>query len=252
MVAGIIILGAAGSLGKHLTTQAVAADHEVSVLVRTPGKLPPELQDRLTVHEADITALSKSQLAELTRGRDALVNAAGYVSQGQQFVALIDHVITSIETLPESERPVCWFLGGAALLDIGQTGHRGVDLPFIRKTYWPHAENFKRLQRSSLDWRMLCPGPMVHEQPVGVARMRVSLDRLPVEIPSVAKWLPGPFLVALFARRVPEMIVPYAHAATLMLSHIQPMSPMARHRVGLALPVGMRGTKARWSAAPTR
>ena len=170
----IMILGATGSLGKHVTEQAVAANHEVSVLVRTPAKLPADLRDRVTVHQADITALPASQLAALARNQDALINAAGHVSEGQRFVALVDHIVTSVETLPASERPLCWFLAGAALLDIGDTGRRGVDLPPIRKTYWPHAENFTRLRSSSLDWRLLCPGPMVEEPPVGLPRLRVS------------------------------------------------------------------------------
>ena len=191
-MAKIMILGATGSLGKHVTEQAVAANHEVSVLVRTPAKLPADLRDRVTVHQADIAALPASQLAALVRNQDALINAAGHVSEGQRFVALVDHVVTSVETLPASERPVCWFLAGAALLDIGDSGRRGVDLPPIGKTYWPHAENFARLQSSSLDWRLLCPGPMVEEPPVGLARLRVSMDRLPVEIPGAATRLPDP------------------------------------------------------------
>ena len=249
-MAKIMILGATGSLGKHVAEQAVAANHEVSVLVRTPAKLPADLRDRVTVHQADITALPASQLAALARNQDALINAAGHVSDGQRFVALVDHVVTSVETLPASERPVCWFLAGAALLDIGDSGRRGVDLPPIAETYWPHAENFARLQSSSLDWRLLCPGPMVEEPPVGLARLRVSVDRLPVEIPGEATRLPDPLLVPLFTERVPEMIVPYADAAALMLHHLQPGSAMSRHRIGLALPVGMRGEKARWSARP--
>ena len=185
-MARIIILGATGSLGKHVTEQAVAANHEVSCSC-APGEASADLRDRVTVHQADITALPASQLAALARNQDALIHSAGHVSEGQRFVALVDHVVTSVETLPASERPVCWFLGGAALLDIGDTGRRGVDLPLIRKTYWPHAENFLRLQSSSLDWRLLCPGPMVEEPPVGLPRLRVSVDRLPVEIPVAAR-----------------------------------------------------------------
>jgi putative NADH-flavin reductase len=249
-MASILILGATGSLGRHVAKQAVAANHEVSVLVRTPGKLPAALRDRVTVRQADIAALPASELAALARNQDALINAAGHVSDGQQFVALVDHVVTSVETLPASERPVCWFLAGAALLDIGDSGRRGVDLPPIAKTYWPHAENFARLQSASLDWRLLCPGPMVDEPPVGLARLRVSMDRLPVEIPDAAERLPDPDLVPLFVERVPEMIVPYADAAALMLRHLEPVSAMSRHRIGLALPVGKRGEKADWSARP--
>jgi 1-deoxy-D-xylulose 5-phosphate reductoisomerase len=50
--------------------------------------------------------------------------------------------------------------------------------------------------------------------------------------------------------RTPAMIVPYVDAAALMLHHLQPESIMSRRRVGLALPIGMRGMKAGWSARP--
>ena len=248
-MAKIMILGATGSLGKHVAEQAVAANHEVVVLVRTPAKLPADLRDRVTVHQADITTSPASQLGALVRTQDALINAAGHVSDGQRFVALVAHIVTSVETLPASERPLCWFLAGAALLDIDDTGRRAVDLPPIAQTYWPHAENFTRLQSSSLDWRLLCPGPMVEEPPVGLARLRVSVDRLPVETPGAAGEAPDA-LVPLFARLLPEMIVPYADAAALMLNHLQPTDTMSRHRIGLALPVGMRGAKEHWSARP--
>jgi putative NADH-flavin reductase len=244
----VIILGAAGALGKHVLGQAVAAKHQVSVLVRTPAKLQPDLHDSVTVHQADIMQLSASQLAALVRNQDALISAAGLVSEGQRFVRLVDHIVTSIETLPAPERPTSWFLAGAGVLDIGNSGRMGVDLPLIRKTYWPHAENFKRLQSSSLDWRLLCPGPMVEGSPVGVARLRISSDRLPVDIPGVAEMLPNSLLVPIFASLVPEMIIPYADAAALMLNNLQPNNAMSHHRIGLALPPGIRGKKERWSA----
>jgi uncharacterized protein len=244
----IIVFGATGSLGKHVVKQAVAANHEVSVLVRTPSKLPADLRDSVTVHQADIATLSTSQLAALVRNQDALINTAGLVSDGQRFVALIDHIVSSIETLPEPERPVCWFLGGAAVLDIGASGRRGVDLPLIKKTYWPHAENFNRLRSSSLDWRLLCPGPMVESPPVGISKLRISSDRLPVNTPAMARWLPNILLVPAFGFRVPEMIISYTDASALMLNNLQPASAMSHHRIGLALPLGMRGKKTRWSA----
>jgi hypothetical protein len=44
------------------------------------------------------------------------------------------------------------------------------------------------------------------------------------------------------------MIVTYADAAALMLASLTPFGAMSRHRVGLALPVGMRGQKQQWTA----
>ena len=118
----------------------------------------------------------------------------------------------------------------------------------IKKTYWPHSQNFKRLELSTLDFRLLCPGPMVEGAPVGLERLRVSLDRLPVQTPAAVKWMPDWLLVPIFAARVPEMIIPYADAAALMLKNLEPGGAMSRHRVGLALPVGMKGKKDRWTA----
>ena len=44
------------------------------------------------------------------------------------------------------------------------------------------------------------------------------------------------------------MIVPCADASALMLANLDRRNAMSRHRVGLALPVGMRGRKSQWAA----
>jgi putative NADH-flavin reductase len=247
----VLILGAAGSLGRYVTQQAIAASHEVTALVRTPSKLPAEARAAVVVHEADLATTSISDLASIFRNHDAVINAAGLVTQERTFVDLVERVVTGLESVPERERPVCWFLGGAALLDLDDRGRRGVDLPPVAGTYWPHRANFDRIRRTALDWRILCPGPMVDQQPLGLALMRISLDRVPVRIPRSAGFLPGALLLPIFVSRIPEMIVSYADAATLVLDNLAPSGAMSRHRVGLALPVGMRGKKAQWAARPT-
>ena len=162
-------------------------------------------------------------------------------------MTLIAHIVSSIETIEPAKRPVTWFLAGAGLLDIGDTQRRGLELPLIKKTYRPHGENFKRLEASTLDFRLLCPGPMVEGAAVGLERLRVAIDRLPVQTPAAIKWLPDWLLVPIFASRVSEMIIPYADAAALMLNNLEPGNAMSRHRVGLALPAGMRGKKEHWT-----
>src|SRR4029453_7715652 len=101
--------------------------------------------------------------------------------------------------------PVCCFRAGAALLDIGAPGRRGVDLPKVRYTYWPHRVNFERLSRSRLDWRQLCPGPMVDEPAIGLDRLRLSPDTLPAQVSAVARALPGPLFLPVFASLIPQM-----------------------------------------------
>jgi hypothetical protein len=46
--------------------------------------------------------------------------------------------------------------------------------------------------------------------------------------------------------------LPYADAATLMCANLDRGNTMTRHRVGLALPVGMRGRKREWTAGTGR
>lgn len=236
----LIILGATGSLGGEVLRQALAGGHQVSVLVRKPERLPADVRDRVAIHTGN---LAEALPSGVVRGRDALVNCAGHVRDGERFVGLFDRVVAGVEALPAAERPVCWFLAGAALLDIDASGRRGVDLPRIKSTYWPHRVNFERLARSPIDWRVLCPGPMVEQPGLGPERMRIALDRLPVPVPRMVRALPGALVLPFFASLIPQVIVPYADAATLMLADLGRESVTARRRVGLALPAGMRGRK---------
>jgi putative NADH-flavin reductase len=244
----VLILGATGSLGAHVLHQAIAAGHYVTVFVRTPSKLPAEAQGRVVVHAGDLDGRAP---LHLIRAQDALINCAGNVADGEAFVRLVDGIVSAVESMPAAARPVCWFLAGAGLLDIDSSGRRGVDLPKLKSAYWPHRANFERLQRSRVDWRLLCPGPMVAQPALGLDRLRISLDALPIKVPRFAGALPGPLFLPIFASLIPEMIVPYADAAALMLTNLKYGDAMSRHRVGVALPVGMRGHKAQWTA-PTR
>ncbi len=158
-MARLIVFGAAGSLGTHVLRQALAAGHQVTAFVRTPSKLAPEAQSRVSVHTGDLGTLVPPDVARLVGGHDALINCAGYVTDGQAFVDLIDRLVTGVESLPADARPVCWFIAGAALLDIDASGRRGVELPRVKSTYWPHRVNFERLGRSGLNWRLLARAP---------------------------------------------------------------------------------------------
>jgi putative NADH-flavin reductase len=246
----VLMLGATGSLGRYVTEQAVTAKHEVSVLVRSPSKLSPRARAQVVVHQADLAATPVSALAAIFGSHDAVINTAGLVTEGQVFVDLVGRIVAGLESLPQRDRPVCWFMGGAALLDLDDRGRRGVDLPRVASMYWPHRANFDCLRHTALDWRLLCPGPMVDQPALGLARLRISLDRVPVQLPVATRFLPRALVLPFFVHRIPEMIVPYADAAALMLANLTPSGEMSRRRVGLALPVGMRGEKAQWAARP--
>jgi hypothetical protein len=232
----LLILGATGSLGRQVLRQAVATRHDVTVLVRSPSKLAPEVRERVSVHTGDLSALVP---LDLVRGQDSLINCAGHVADGETFVGLVDRLVTTVDSLSVAEQPVCWLLAGAALLDIDSDGRRGVDLPSVKPTYWPHRANFERLTRSRLDWRLLCPGPMVDAPAIGLDRLHISLDALPMSVPAFAPALPRTSLLPVFASVFPQMTVPYADAAALMLANLDRGDAMSRRRVGLARSLGM-------------
>ena len=49
----VTLFGATGGLGRECLEQALAAGHEVTVLARTPSKLPADLREKVTVVEGD-------------------------------------------------------------------------------------------------------------------------------------------------------------------------------------------------------
>jgi putative NADH-flavin reductase len=246
----LIILGATGSLGRVVAGKALAAGYDLSVVVRAPSRLASEIAAHASVHQADLSTIPRADLARVIAGHDALISCAGLVTEGQVFVSLFDHVVSSAEAVPDAERPACWFLAGAALLELDDSGRRGIELPEVKATYWPHAANFERLRRSTLDWRLLCPGPMVDRPGIGLEHLRVSRDTLPVPLPPDVHSLPAARLLPLFLATIPEMIIPYADAASVMLANTSPGGAMTHHRVGIALPAGMRGQKDQWTARP--
>ncbi len=248
-MARLILLGATGSLGSHVLRLGLAAGHEITVHLRSPSKLSHSSLTRVAVHQGDLTTVAAPDLARIIRGHDVAINCAGHVTDGPRFVDIVERLITAVELVPSAEQPVCWFLAGAALLDIGTSGRRGVDLPGIESTYWPHRVNLERLSRSGLDWRLLCPGPMVEGSAIGLDRMQVVLDTVPVPVTEPS----SPSLLPVFMSLVPRMTVPYADAAALMLANLNRGDAMARHRVGLVRPASVaaagQGVRASVNAA---
>lgn len=246
----IAVLGATGNLGRQVCRQALDRGWQLSVGVRARGRLEPETAAHARIADFDLAAATAGQLASFLSGHDVFVFCAGVVTEGEAFVRLFDKAVSAVEALPASGRPVSWFVAGAALLPLDARGRLGVDLPKVRGTYWPHRKNYERLQRSDIDWRLLCPGPMADQPALGLQRLRVSIDRLPAPMPAIAGALPAPLVLPLFAMLIPSLIVSYADAASVILAHVQREDTTSRHRVGVALPAGIKGRKDKWAAAP--
>ena len=136
MMARIIILGATGTLGGHVLSQAVAAGQRQS---RSSSERRPNCCPTCVIVCRCMRAISARMCRSILISRqDALINCAGHVADGDAFVTLVDRLVTSVDSLPVEEQPTCWAMAGAALLDIGASRRRGLELPKVKATYWPH------------------------------------------------------------------------------------------------------------------
>jgi len=72
----VTLFGATGSLGRECLEQCLQAGHAVTVLVRSPDKLPGALRSRITVIQGDGLVFDDVARA-LPRGTDAVLFAVG-------------------------------------------------------------------------------------------------------------------------------------------------------------------------------
>jgi uncharacterized protein len=237
----IAIIGATGNSGRALTRAAIRNGHEVTALVRDPDKIDSYTRDRVTVGAVDL--FDHSGLVAALQGHDAIINAAGHVTDLAGFVPLVAEVIKAAEAaLGDGGR--LWTYGGAALLDVPGAHMTTIDLPGIPQRYEAHRTNLRALQQTRLDWSIACPGPMIIS-PDGhpTDGLIVSTEEWAVGGPSWLRRLPRPALSLAFQRTVPRITVYYEDVARVILENLPREGVLSRKRVGIALPHGMTRTK---------
>jgi putative NADH-flavin reductase len=247
----LFLLGATGKSGRRILEFALARGHEVTAFVRDRNKLLEilgrSLPESLHVIVGDIE--ESADMAHAMAGHDVVINAAGYVTQGERFTRLVQTVIQQASAgLGAGGR--FWQFGGAAVLDVPDTDLKGVDLPMVPAIYEAHRTNLNALTNSPLDWSMLCPGPMV-DAPSGepTQGLRLSVDQWPVPRSAYTHLLPKLALALVFKQIVPQLTISYEDAADVILSNLDRNGRFSRRRVGVALPVGVRNFKAELRAA---
>lgn len=243
----VLVVGAAGNLGRRMVSSALAERHQVTAFVRSR----PTLEERwraplpasLRIVEGDV--LDRACLGSAMRDQDVVVGCAGNAFDGAAFVPVFDAVATMAEEALGPGGRV-WMLGGLAALDIPGAGRRGLDLPGLPRAYLSHGENLRRLQRSALAWTLVCPGPMIPATRTTRPRELVaSLDTVPVATPGWIGWAPGIALALFLKSKVPTLTVTYEDVARFIVDRLWDKA-FVGHRVGLALPPGETARKEGW------
>lgn len=111
----ITIFGATGSLGGHCLEQCLAADHEVTVLVRDRAKLAEKFVPRMTILEGD--ALDSASVdAALSEGTEAVLFAIGVDKRSPEDLCT-DVTRNILDSMRRHQvRRLVWCGGGSTLV----------------------------------------------------------------------------------------------------------------------------------------
>jgi putative NADH-flavin reductase len=112
----VTIFGATGALGRECLTQCLAAGHEVTLLARTPAKLPPELRSRVTLVEGD--GLNAEDVARaITRDTEGVLFAIGIDEHSPENLCtdVTRHILAAMRS--QGVKRLVWCGGGSTAVE---------------------------------------------------------------------------------------------------------------------------------------
>ncbi|MET7569661.1 NAD(P)H-binding protein [Streptomyces sp. NPDC005492] len=172
----LTVFGATGGIGQEIVRQALASGHEVTAVVRDPGRLAMG-GERLEVFRADLT--DPGTLRPAVAGRDAVLSGLGPRSRKDAGVAtrLTRTVLAAMESedvrrvLVVSAGPVGPEPEGAGRLD--RTA-RGLISALLKDVYADLREMEAELARSTTDWTSVRPPRLLNKPLTGTYRTVVG------------------------------------------------------------------------------
>ncbi len=161
----VIVIGGHGKVARHLTPVLTSRDHEVTAVVRNPDHVPDVEADGATAAVADVESMDTADIADLLRGHDGVVWAAGAGGGDPQRTYAVDRdaAIRSMEAAEEAgaKRYVMVSYFGA-----GPDHAVPEDNPFHAYAEAKTAAD-GRLQDTGLAWTILRPSRLTDGEPTG-------------------------------------------------------------------------------------
>lgn len=237
----LAIFGALGRVGKSLVPLAVEHGYEVVAVVRRPldieDAFSPEVVKQMSVRTAD--SFKSEDVAKALEGVDVAINVAGNINMGESFEELIKIFITQAEKSPVLKH--VWFFAGLAALNFPESKVTGTDLPFIGRMFKGHRVNFDEIRRSSLNWTLVCPGPLTENTSIHLAKdLTISLDEMPIRQRAFLSWLPSPLLIFPFLSYLPQCTINYDDLSQVIIENLMD-DKFSKRRMGIGLPEANKG-----------
>src|SRR3984957_16453235 len=151
----LTIFGATGATGTDLPSQALAAGHEVTAVVRDPARLAVPAQPRLRTVTADV--MDPTSIIPAIAGADAVISAVGPRGTGPTTV-IRDSVHSIIAAMDKTSTRRLLQVSGSIVADEGESPYmRYLIKPVARRTFLRHVcADMRRgedeIRGSDLDW----------------------------------------------------------------------------------------------------
>lgn len=175
----ILIFGATGPLGRHLTSHALSTGHQVTAFVRTPGRLAPHPGLR----EVTGDVLDRDAVAAAVPGHDAVISALGQASpsaQGQDLYPGASHIIDAMRAACVTR--LIWISSHGVGDSRGRSGFlfERIFVPLRLRAEFADKERQEALVLASdLDWTIVRPARLTNGPATG--RLRAA-PRLKISI----------------------------------------------------------------------
>ena len=174
----LTILGATGATGTLLTSQALAAGHEVTAVVRDPARLAMPAHPRLRTVTADV--MDPAAIAPAIEGADAVISAVGPRGTGPTTVVQ-DSVHSIVAAMDKTGTRRLLQVSGSIVADEGESPYmRYLVKPVARRTFLRHVcadmrRGEEEIRDSDLDWTIVRPPALTGKAATGA--YRTAIDR---------------------------------------------------------------------------
>ena len=174
----LTIFGATGATGTELARQALEAGHEVTAVVRDPGRMSVPAQSRLNVITADV--MDPASISPAVAGADAVITAIAPHGLGRSTLRR-DSTRGIMQAMGKVGARRLLFVSGSIVADEGESFYlRYLLKPVVRRTFLRNvtadfAAAEAEIHASDLDWTIFRP-PSLDNKPASGA-YRVAVDR---------------------------------------------------------------------------
>jgi putative NADH-flavin reductase len=153
----ITLLGSTGSLGQECLQQCLDAGHDVTVLVRSPNKLPDNAKNLITIIEGDALSFD-DVITAMPQGTDAILFAIGVDEKTSPQDLCTDVTRHTLEAMRKNNIPrLVWCGGGSNLLEDDVITFGAKFVRWYSETFLKHRHTDKEHQLMLLDQnRDLC------------------------------------------------------------------------------------------------